>query len=451
MAWYDFLIAKALRRTSSQAAVIKGIANYSGSSQLQNINNGYLGNANIYSIIRRIAKTAATIPLNVYIVKDDKAFKEYNNLRQVKDYSPQHLLKVYAKKQQAFDLVTNQNDALVRLLEQPNPLYDKTEFREGFYTMRLTTGNSYVYNYSLEFGVDKGKPYEMWLLPSQYVTPVITTDFPHTITGYNLLMNALIEFTQEEVLHSRYFSPDFDGYGRELIGLSPLRAANKILQRSDDEANYSVAAFQNSGISGIVSNESISPDVTSIKQVGAMKAAFYAEATGPNNARKLLFQSGKINYTQIGLSPVDMNLIESEKMTFKTLCNVYGVSTILFNDGQSSTESNVKEMIKQLYTNAALPEVYAFRDAINQSIVPKFNNGNVKYYVDCDLTEITALQEDMKAMADTFNTLPIMIPNFILETMGYGKQDDPNMDKVYIKNGYTPIDELSINTGDLMP
>ena len=431
------------------SALLKGIAVYGGSTQLKNIVSGYLGNANVYSIIRKIAKTAAMIPLNVYTVKNEQAFKEYNNLVSIKDYSPQHLMKVYQKKQQAIELVSNTNDPVLKLLETPNPIYDKAEFREGFYTMRLTTGNAYIYQYLLEFGKDTGKPFEMWLLPSQYVTPVITVAFPHSITGYNMIMNELIEFKSEDILHSRYFNPDFDGYGRELVGLSPLRAASKILQRSDDETNYSVAAFQNSGISGIVSNESLNMDATSIEEVGAMKKAFYSEATGTGNARKLMFQAGKINYVQIGLSPVDMNLIESEHMTFKTLCNVFGVSTVLFNDSKSSTESNVKEMVKQLYINAALPEVYAFRDAINQQICSKFSNDKVRYYVDCDLSEITVLQQDMKLLSEMFNSLPIMIPNYILETIGYGKQDDPLLDKVYIKNGYTPLEDVSINIGDL--
>lgn len=101
MAFFDFLIPKALKRPLNQFAMIKGIASYGSSNQLGNVNNGYLGNANIYSIIRKIAKTAATIPLNVYTVKDDVAFKQYNNLRAIKDYSPQHMLKVYVKKNQA--------------------------------------------------------------------------------------------------------------------------------------------------------------------------------------------------------------------------------------------------------------------------------------------------------------------------------------------------------------
>jgi hypothetical protein len=93
-----------------------------------------------------------------------------------------------------------------------------------------------------------------------------------------------------------------------------------------------------------------------------------------------------------------------------------------------------------LYTNAALPEVYAYRDLLNQSIVPLFGPD---YYVDVDLVGITELQDDMKAMADIFSTLPIMQPNMILEAFNYGKSDDIMMDQFYIKSGYEPIANMA--------
>jgi HK97 family phage portal protein len=447
--WLLDIFKKALRKTTT-SQFIKGVAIYGNSSLKSNIDKGYLDNADVYSVVRRIAKTATTIPIRVYKIVNEKSYKDYQFLLQQKNYSPQHLLKLYNKKQLAFELVNDNNNPIQKLLDNPNPIYDKTEFLEGFYSFRLLTGNSYIYQYLLEFGADKGKPFEMWLLPPQYTQPVITTSFPHTITGYQLLLNEMIEFDKEEILHSRYFNPNFTGYGEELIGLSPLKAGSKILQRSIDETDYSVAAFQNSGISGIVSNE----DVTNIntETQGKLKSDFYSEASGTRNARKLLFTNGKVKYTQIGLGPVDMDIINSEVRTFKRLCNLFGVSDILFNNSDASTESNVKEMVKQLYVNAALPEVYAFVNTFNQNIVPKFNTGGVKYFVDCDLTEITVLQDDMKKLAETFAQLPIMIPNFILETMGYGKQEDPLLDKVYVKNGYQPIDDMNIQdlpiTGD---
>jgi hypothetical protein len=148
----------------------------------------------------------------------------------------------------------------------------------------------------------------------------------------------------------------------------------------------------------------------------------------------------EVTFTQIGLSPVDMQVIESQKYTFKRICNAYGVSDVLFNNGEAATESNVNAMIKRLYTNAALPEVYAYRDLLNQSIVPLFGPD---YYVDVDLVGITELQDDMKAMAGIFSTLPIMQPNMILEAFNYGKSDDIMMDQFYIKAGYEPIANMA--------
>ncbi len=199
-------------------------------------------------------------------------------------------------------------------------------------------------------------------------------------------------------------------------------------------------AFENNGISGIISNESVNDEDVSPESMGKMKSDFYNEATGVRNARKLLFQAGKINYTQVGLGPVDMEIIESQKITFKKFCNLYGVSDILFNNGEASTESNVQIMTKQLYTNAALPECYAYRDAINHQIVPLYKGE--KLYADVDISGISELQDDMKHTAEIFAAMPIFRPNDVLEAFNYGKSEDPNMDKYFIKTGYTDLDSL---------
>jgi HK97 family phage portal protein len=441
----DFLFRDAINRQvnqqlqslqNTQSAIMRGVAVYGNGEPLENINKGYLSSADVYSIVRRIAKTANTIPVLVYKVKDKSALKKYLRLKSLKDYSTQHQLKMMRVKERAFDLVEQESDPLVRLLDNPNPIYAKSEFMEGFFTFRLLTGNSYILKDDLEFGVDAGKTQNLWLMPSQFTNPIITNTFPHEITGYQLIMGSLINISKDNVLHSRYFNPEFTTYGNELIGLSPLKAAHKVLQRNADEIDYSTAAFQNSGISGIVSNENVT-DMRS-ETAGALKKDFYTEGSGTHNAKKLLFTAGKIAYTQIGLSPVDMQVLESEVRTFKRLCNIYGVSDVLFNNGEASTESNVKEMIKQMYTNAALPEVYAWCDLINKYVAPSFGN----YFVDVDLSEITVLQDDLKAMSEVFATLPVMVPNHILEAFSFGKIEDEMMDRPFIKSGYQMLDDF---------
>lgn len=443
-----FLKKVATKLTTMQSSFVRGTALFSQYNSLEQIRRGYLNNSDIYAIIRRIAKTASTVPLYVYEVKDGQKLKQYKDAK-LSSANTASLLKHFITKKEALQLADKDNP-LQKLIDNPNPQYDGTEFKEGFYTFRLATGNGYIYTLKYEFGIDKGKPYEMHLMPSPYVQPIVTQDYPHTLLGYQMNLGSLIDFGKDEVLHSRYFNPDYQVLGNELVGVSPLYAASKLMQRSDDETNYSVAAFQNSGISGIVyrENDNFEVEKTSFEKI---KNDFYNESTGTRNAKKSLFADGKWGYTQVGLGPVDMDVINSEIRTFKRLCNIYGVSDVLFNNGEAATESNVKEQIKQLYLNAALPEVIAFRDAINKHITPMYNVDGKQYFVDFDISGITELQDDMKQLAQTFNDLPIMIPNFILDAFGYGKREDELLDKIYVKNGYTPIDDLTLNVGDLPP
>jgi len=419
---------------------------YGAGSQLENITKGLLGSDDVYSIVRRIAKTAAGIPLLVYKIKDEGALKDYDYMSKQHNFTTRSVVQKQVLKTKALELVDAGNP-LHQILDNPNPLYTASEFREGAYMFRLITGNTYIYAPLLELGPSAGQPGEMWLLPSQYTMPKVKQTWPKEVTGYVLNLGRPMDLAAEDVIHIRYFNPNFTLSGDELVGLSPLRAGSKVLARQLSETDYMVNSFQNSGISGMMAVEDA--DNMDSPDFGKMKSDFYAEASGTHNARKILFTGGKWKYHQIGLSPVDMDVLASEVRTFKKLCNLYGISDILFNNSDASTESNVIQMVKQLYTNAALPEVYAYRDAINSRITPSFNSKGVKYFVDCDISGIAELQEDMKKMADIYATLPVMNPSLISEAFGYGKSTDPNMDKWYIKTGYTDLE--SLNAVDPLP
>jgi HK97 family phage portal protein len=412
-----------------------GLPVYDRYNQQQNVDR-YATLDDIYSVVRLIAKTAAMVPIRVYKVKDEKKFRQYQATNKQHSYTSRSLVEKMLLKSQSLEEVP-QGDQLQMLLDNPNPLYSKSEFLDGFYTMRLICGNSYIYKPTLEEGVNAGKTSEMWLMPPQFTNPVITQTFPKQITGYQLRIFGIVDVPINDVMHSRYYNPQFTVMGDELIGLSPLQPLHRTAQRSKSENDFMVRGFQNAGAQGIVNFEGL--EESSTEALGKMKEDYYTDSGGSYNARKSLFHAGKTTFTQIGLGPVDMQVIESQKITFKKICNAYGVSDVLFNNGESSTESNVNEMVKRLYTNAALPEVFAYRDLLNQYLAPAYGQG---YYIDADITGITELQDDMKAMAEIFSTLPIMQPNLILEAFKYGKSEDPLMDKYYIKSGYSAIEDM---------
>ena len=428
----------AIRNPFPQSALIKmGVANYGRDNQEQNIEK-YATLDDIYSVIRLIAKTASMLPIRVYKVKDERKFREYTAQTKAQIYTTTALVKQMFLKAQALEEVP-QNDELQMLLDNPNTIYSKAEFYEGFYTFRLATGNGYIYAPKLELGVNAGKVGEMFLLPSQYVAPKITNSYPRYITGYELNLFGIKDLPKDDVLHSRYFNPRFTSMGDELIGFSPLSALHRTSARAKAENEFMVRGFQNAGAQGIVNFEDTDPTADgAIETLGKMKSDYYSESSGVYQARKSLFHAGKTSFTQIGLGPVDMQVIESQKITFKKICNVYGISDILFNNGEASTESNVQEMVKRLYTNAALPEAYALRDLLNNTIAKAYPG----YYIDVDITGVTELQDDFKQLADIFSTLPVMQPNMILEAFKYGKSTDPLMDKFYIKSGYDMLENL---------
>lgn len=419
--------------------MLNGFPVYNNADINSNINEGYCSSEDVYSIVRRIARTATMIPLKVYKVIDNNALKVYEAATQQKIYNTQTLLRNQFLKTKALEEVNHDND-LQMLLDNPNPSYAKTEFYEGAFTFRLLTGNTYIYTPLLEDGVNAGKTIEMWLMPSQFVSLQVSDTWPRSVLGYRLQIATLIEVDPKEVIHVRYFNPQYSYVGNELIGLSPLRAGSKVLTRQEAETDYSVNSFQNSGISGLVGNESLRADEIEQGALGKMKTDFYNEATGTMNARKMLFVAGKWYYLPIGLSPVDMNVLESEIRTFKKLCNVYGVSDRLFNNDATGSEISIDIAYKDLYTNAALPEVYALRDALNLFLTPKFNTKTEKYFIDCDITGITELQDDMKDMATVFNQLPVMNPAIIAKAFNWGNVGK-EMDKYFIKQGYQTVED----------
>lgn len=416
-----------------------GFPVYNNFDVLANVNE-YATSEDLYSIVRRIARTAAMIPLKVYKVIDDQALKRYEVAIQSKNYSTQSLLRNQFLKTKALQEVGGDND-LQHLLDNPNPLYSKTEYNEGCYTFRLLTGNSFEYTPLIELGVNATKPYELWIMPSQFMSLQVSNLEPwgREIEYYRLLITTLINIPKENVIHTRYFNPLYNYVGNELLGMSPLRAGARVLTRQEAETDYSVNSFQNSGISGIVSNESVRADEIEQAALGKMKTDFYNEAAGVDNARKLLFMAGKITYTNIGLSPVDMDVLESMKLTFKKLCNLYGVSDRLFNNDATGSEISTDVVFKDLYTNAALPEVYAKRDAYNATLVPKFNTAKEQFYIDCDISGITELQDDMKDMATVFSTVPIMNPFVTAQAFNWDTTGVEN--KWFIKQGYQTIED----------
>ena len=399
--------------------------------------NDYINNSEVYAIIKRISKTVSTVPFYVYKVKDKKALNRYTSMTKnsttTQDLAKAELIRVKAISEIA-------DSPLNDLLEKPNPYQSLSEFIESVIGYKLICGNSYVWANRLE----SGKVQELVVLPPQYMA-IISDGTINGVEGYSFTLVGWDFLDAKDVIHLKYFNPYFDTNGNQLYGLSPLQAAYRTVQRSNDAKDTSVGMLQNQGPKGILyADES---NNFGQEEAGKLKEDFYnqygTKTQGQilQNAGKILIAGAKLGWVNMGLSPIDLQLLESEKVTLRELCNVYGVNSALFNDPDNKTYNNMKEAKKEMLTQVVLPELVVLRDTFNRFFAIEIGNG---YYIDFDITVFPELQEDMKELSAILSQSWWITPNEKRAAMRYDTSDDSVMDEIFIPAGYLPIDELTM-------
>jgi len=152
----------------------------------------------------------------------------------------------------------------------------------------------------------------------------------------------------------------------------------------------------------------------------------------------------------VGLSPVDLDIIASEKWSLRRFCNVFGgVPSQLLNDPDNKVYNNTVEGEKALTTRCAIPLLNSFRDKFNQSLGDYWGYKGKNVYIDYDITVYTELQENMKDKWEWVKQLPV--PNgYKLDLMGLDHPEDQEdfMNQILIPSGYELSETFTENETD---
>jgi phage portal protein BeeE len=194
--------------------------------------------------------------------------------------------------------------------------------------------------------------------------------------------------------------------------------------------------YQNQGVKGVlyiddprVLQNGVSPADTK-KQMDAVKGTLAGEWTGADNFGKIGTSGYKMGWQEMGLSPVDLNIIEAEKWDYIGLCNIYGVPPELLGL-TAKTYNNVKEAESALTSRVAMPQLVSYRDELNRYLQTYTAQKNKGIIVDFDQTCFTELQEDLAAKWGWIKELPIS-PNSKLMQMGMETNEAKEFDEVWI-------------------
>jgi phage portal protein BeeE len=343
------------------------------------IEQGYRKNPHVYSVINRIIRTASRIRIDL--------FKEVNG-------EPEKVTEHLAK----------------NLINNPNPMQGRAEFFEGLLGWKLAVGEVFVHLLWPDMGKNARQPKEMYIIPPMMVSKINFDTFGEIISyevGHG--SNATI-IDAKEMIHIKYWNPD----SKSPRGMSPISAALQSLQTSND-------------------------DQLSAEEAGAVQQKFMETYGGVDNKGKIIVTGASLNWEAIGLSPVDLELLEQQKMSLRDICNVYGLSSRLFNDPEANNGSTQKEVRIDLIVNVAEPEMNSVLEEFNRGILPLFKGGaNLIYKT--NLNDFQELKADLSEQATALNTAWWLTPNQKLSEMGLETSDLKEMDNVYIPSGVIPID-----------
>jgi HK97 family phage portal protein len=341
------------------------------------------------------------------------------------------------------------NDHLHRLITKPNKDFGGFEFYEALYTFLYLQGECIIYKELNEEGVNKGRIYNLHFLYPQYVSCIVTRTFPYRIVGYDYTIDGikvLDNISPELIIHMKFFNPSYSISNNDFRGHSPLKSLNKLITRMEAATDASVAQLQNGGVPGIVWDKTEYGN-EAVEVLGQRKQNWYNYTSNKGNKGSPFFASGEMGYIELGLKLADLDVAKLTQIDFKKLCNAYGVSDVLFNNGEASTESNVAAMGKAFYTNAVLPNVVRVRDAFIQGLLPHYKDFDRT--IDYDLSGVWELQQNMKDIAEWCNKSWWLTGNEKREVMKYDIADDPILNMYLVPNNLLNEDNKALdNAGD---
>jgi len=432
------------------------------------IKKGYLFNDIVYSIVGLITNKVKVPEWGAYTVEDEKAYNAYlaaGRMMSTKNYSQfgegemAEISKDYkglmALRSKALKPYTG-NARLTELLKYPNENQTWSDLMEETAGFKLITGDKYKLADLAIGGLNKGLPLSIDNLPSQHMIIRASNTIPMRELSYELQMGAIIPYTREQILHEKYYNPDWDATGKQLYGLSPIQAAWRRVQRSNEGVTQGLAQFQNGGADSILTPDSSDMDYIRFlstltkEQLGAQKETIEAIINGGSKrAGSIGILNSPWKHTRIRLSPADLDLITSEQWDMRMLCNVWGVPSQLMNDPENKIQANASAGERALTTRCALPLLISERESLNRKMHTHWGLKGSNVIIDFDMTVFSELEETKASQVTWLKDAWWFTPNQKLQIMGEPVSDNENMDKYYVPSGLVSIDDLNIQSQDL--
>lgn len=370
---------------------------------------GFNINTTVWAIVNRVSRAAAKVPLCV---------QKWNG--------------------EAWEKVDDHE--LYEVLDSPNERQGKTEFFQEAYAMKLVFGNEYIYSPIPENGMFRGKVTHLYNAPANKIEIVPGGDFMSPIKGYRVDEsfyggNSIIP--KERILHLKNLNLDYDN-GSEFYGKSALQVGIEVLKKDKAREVRMYKNYENSGANGMVYREGDGIQRLTPTQQQTLNREIQKNIRNAKGTITVLQE--KYGYIPLGITPADMQIIEDAKWSLKDICNLYNVPSVLFGDSDNSKYNNVKEAKKDLYLNAAIPEVESLCDEFNRQWMSAYGKEYRLWYDDSQIEE---LQSDKLELVEWSSKSGVMTINERRALLDLEPLEGEEGEIILSQTGQMPLEMLS--------
>ena len=247
---------------------------------------------------------------------------------------------------------------LLDLIARPNPGQSFPEFLREKVGYQLIAGNSYDERVQLG-GVTREiyslRPDRMKVIESNDGQPA---GYVYEVGGKKTRWDVDAVSGESDIRHMKAFNPLNDWYGQ-----SPIEAAAYGVDQHNEAMAYTQSLLQNGATptGALVASNDLSQD-----QFDKLKAQMEERHQGSANAGRPMLLEGGLDWKQMGVSPQNMQVLETKNAAARDIALAFGVPPMLLGIPGDNTYANYKEARLSFWEDTVLPLVgYVAREWTN--------------------------------------------------------------------------------------
>ena len=304
-----------------------------------------IGSTAVWSCVRIISESIATLPLNVY--------ERIDRGRTI-----------------------NRGHALYTLLhDAPNVRQTAVEYREQMLASLLLFGNSYTL-------IDRwpsGRARYLWPLRPDRITVRMRIGsendaVPELVYQYRKEDGTQLVYSADQILHVRGLSAD------GMVGLSPITVHREAVALEQAEREFAGRFFGNNARPGGVLKTAgkLSPDAAQ-----RLKATWEGAHRGLDNAHRVAILEEGLEWQAMSMPLSDAQFVEQRRFSLEEIARIFRVPLHLVNDLQRSTFSNIEHQGIEFVTHTIRPWCVRIEQALNTALF--FPNERGRIYAEHSL------------------------------------------------------------------